>query len=105
MTQQELKHIIKTGEGISTEFIDGDIFSTIIYLNEDTFAREKTREKTREKILRLMHENSQITIKELADIIGISVKGIEYHIGKLKRENYLVRVGGDKGGKWKIIKH
>jgi len=101
MTQQELKHIIKTGEGISTEFIDGDIFSTIIYLDENSL----TREKTREKILRLMHENSQITIKELADIIGISVKGIEYHIGKLKRENYLVRVGGDKGGKWKIIKH
>ena len=101
MAQQELIHIIKTGEGISTEFIDGDIFSTIIYLDENSL----TREKTREKILRLMHGNSQITIKELADIIGISVKGIEYHIGKLKRENYLVRVGGDKGGKWKIIKH
>ena len=117
MTPKELINIIQAGEGLTTEFktgsqklpktlfefIDGDIFSTVIYLNGDTTSIKKTREKTREKIIRLMQDNSTVTINELADLTGISVKGIEYHISKLKKENYLVREGGDKGGRWKIV--
>jgi len=65
--------------------------------------REETREKTREEIIRLVKSNPKITTAELALIIGITNKGIEYHIKKLKEEGILVRVGSTKGGHWKII--
>lgn len=47
--------------------------------------RGKTREKTREIILRLMKENPEITVEQLAESIGIIVKGIEWQIKKLKK--------------------
>ena len=47
--------------------------------------REKTRGKTGEKILDLIAANPAITTEELADQIGISRKGIEWQISKLKR--------------------
>ena len=60
--------------------------------------REKTREKAREKIIRSIVENPGITTKELAEITGLTVKGIEWNIKKLKDEKILKRVGPDKGG-------
>lgn len=71
------------------------------YTTKDKF-REKTREKTREKILRLISENKEITIQELSKEIGITEKGIEYQLKKLRKENVLKRIGPDKGGYWEI---
>ena len=64
--------------------------------------REKTREKTREKILALIKKNPQITTKEIADRIGLSAKGVEWNLKKLKDENILRRVGGRKEGRWRL---
>lgn len=60
----------------------------------------KTREKTREKILELISSNPQITQNELADNLGITAKGVEWQLKKLKDEGVLKRVGGAKGGHW-----
>ncbi len=65
--------------------------------------REKTREKTREIILALIKENPTITTKVMAERIGITDKGIEWQLRKLKEENILKRVGPAKGGHWEII--
>ena len=64
--------------------------------------REKVREKTREKILRLVKENPLITTSEIAGEIGVTSKGIEWNIGKLKKEGLIKRVGPDKGGHWEV---
>ena len=64
----------------------------------------KTREKTREKILNAIRENVSITTKELSVVTGLSVKGVEWQIAKLKSDGKLKRVGPDKGGHWEIIK-
>ncbi len=64
---------------------------------------QKGSEKSSEKILRLIQQNSQVTIKELAEQIGISTRAIEKNIAKLKSENRIERIGGDKGGHWKVI--
>jgi len=37
---------------------------------------EKVREKTREKILRLFRENPLITTSEIAEKIGVTLKGV-----------------------------
>ena len=59
---------------------------------------EKSSQKTREKIIILIKENSSITLQELSDILGISVKGIEWQITKLKKLGIIKRIGPDKGG-------
>lgn len=70
-----------------------------------TFRRIKTDEtveKTREKIVQLISENPTITIEEMAVIIDITSKGVEYNIDKLKKEGILKRVGPAKGGHWVV---
>ena len=66
--------------------------------------REKTMEKTREKIMRMIKGNPQITVSELANEIGLTVKGLEWNITKLKSEGRIRRIGPDKGGYWQVIK-
>ncbi len=39
---------------------------------------------------------------ELAVETGLTPKGVEYHLTKLKRDNLLSRVGGRKEGKWVV---
>jgi ATP-dependent DNA helicase RecG len=65
--------------------------------------REKTRKKTREKVLAIIAELPTITTAELAERIGITAKGIEWQLGKLKADGRVRRVGPDKGGHWEII--
>ncbi len=65
--------------------------------------RDKTREKTREKILLLIADKRDITANELAIAIGITEKGIEYHLNQLKKKGIITRVGPDKGGYWEIV--
>lgn len=62
-----------------------------------------TTEKTTEKIVRLMKENPQITNKELADACGITEDGVYWNTKKLRKNNIIRRVGGDKGGHWKVL--
>lgn len=65
--------------------------------------REKAREKTREKIISLIKENPKITTQELAERTGLSPKGVEWNLKKLKDEYVLKRVGGRKEGHWEIL--
>ena len=65
--------------------------------------QEKTREKTREKILAQIAADPSITTAELANRVGITAKGIEWQIGKLKRMGVLERIGAAKGGHWKVV--
>lgn len=63
---------------------------------------EKVSEKMSEKILRLIRQNLQITIAELALEIGVSTRTIERHLKKLQDENRLERLGSARGGTWHV---
>ena len=65
--------------------------------------RGKTREKTREKIVRLIQEDPTITTDQLAESLEVSVKGVEWQLNSLKRDNVIKRVGPDKGGHWEVL--
>jgi len=56
--------------------------------------------KSSDKIIK---DNPNITTTEMANTIGISEKGVEYQLNKLKRENLIKREGSKKSGKWIII--
>ena len=64
---------------------------------------EKTVIKTVVKILQLVRENPKITIKQLAEETGLSRRGIEWNLDKLKKENKIKRIGPAKGGRWEIV--
>lgn len=59
--------------------------------------------KTREKIIHLIQETPKITMKEMAEQTGLSIKGVEWNIRKLKEEGVLRRVGPAKGGYWEVV--
>ena len=69
-----------------------------------TFKRPKTVEKTMEKNLSASKATPYITINELAEILGISQKGVEWQISKLKKEGRIKRIGPDKGGHCEVMK-
>ena len=64
---------------------------------------QKSREKSREKILRIITKNQNVTIAELSEEMGVSIKAVEKHIKNLKNEKILRRVGPDKGGHWEVV--
>ncbi len=89
-------------------FIEGDIFKAIIPLEksakkEHPKQKNKQKNKTTVKIMVLIHNNTSITIKELAAKIGITEKGIQWQLSKLKNENKIKRIGPDKTGFWKLL--
>ena len=59
------------------------------------------REKS---ILKLMNENPKVTQLEMAQQIGISSQNVRKYIVKLKEKGWLLRIGPDKGGYWKVLK-
>ena len=64
---------------------------------------QKNRVKTRDAMLRLIKENPSITRKELANLLNLTVKGIEWNIKQLKDAGILQRIEPDKGGHWEVV--
>jgi Fic family protein len=63
----------------------------------------KSGQKKWSEVLELIKENPKITRTELSNKLGINPSAIQRHIQKLKTEGIIERIGGDKGGCWKII--
>jgi len=59
--------------------------------------------KSRDNIIRLIRQNPNITMSEIASSVGISAKAVEKQIARLKKDGVLVRIGPDKGGSWEIV--
>jgi predicted HTH transcriptional regulator len=64
---------------------------------------EKAREKTRDKILGLIRVDPGISMESMAISLGLTRKGVEWQVRKLKQSGILRRVGPDKGGHWEIL--
>ena len=59
--------------------------------------------KRLEKILKLIQEDKNITIEQLASLCEVSSKTIKRDISKLKNDGRLQRVGSLKSGYWEIV--
>ena len=60
-------------------------------------------EKTVEKILVAIAENPKVSQKQLSELLGISRRGIEWNMKKLRNEGIIRRIGPDRGGFWQVI--
>lgn len=110
---RNLYKYVKIYSGAEPVFDEGDVFKLTIPLNEDHLpetvdeggekSREKGGEKSREKIIAALKRSPKITMSELAESIGLSVKGIEKNIKTLREHGIIRRIGPDKGGYWEVI--
>ena len=111
-----------SGKNVHPEFIDGDMFKIIVPFGDSVQTEKKNLdEKTNtginfdcgencgenisaeEKILEAIRENPKITQKQLAAVSGLSLRGVEWNMAKLKNEGKIKRLGSDKKGTWEIV--
>jgi len=76
-------------------------FFRIIFKRSDII--QKTVEKTVEKIIGLIKENPMIIQEEISEKTGLTRRGVEWNLKKLKDKGILKRIGSKKGGYWKVI--
>ncbi len=82
------------------EFKTEGIFTVLFYRNTKEYSVEET---TKEKIIKLIKDKPSVTRKAIADSLGITPKGVDYHLTKMQNEGRLIREGSRKTGKWKLI--
>jgi Fic family protein len=97
--ENKLTALIQLAKGEISEFIEAK--------DDEKSGQKKVVRKSGQKkwseVLRLIKENPKITRGELSDKLKINPSAIQRHIQKLKTEGAIERIGGDKGGYWKII--
>ena len=89
--------------GNSTIFITFMLKCILDSLQEIEESNQKSNQKSKQKLLDAVSKNPNITIRELQDFLGMSESGVKKIIRKYREAGMLVRVGGAKGGHWKII--
>ena len=65
-------------------------------------SRGISRGKSRGKILELIRNDSRISVPEIAEIVELSIKGVEKNIRQLKHEGVISRTSETKSGEWVI---
>ena len=60
--------------------------------------------KTSVKIKEMMQSNPKVSLREIAEAIGISTRAIEKAVNKLTEEGEIDRKGPKKGGEWIVLK-
>jgi predicted HTH transcriptional regulator len=76
---------------------------TSVKTSETSEKTKKASEKTSGKILELLTFEPYMTIAEMAGKIGISSRSVERNLANLQQAGLLKRIGGDKGGHWKVL--
>ena len=64
---------------------------------------EKSSEKSSEKLLALIADNPDITIKQMANALGLSTRAVEKQLSNLQKAQRLAREGADRGGRWRVL--
>lgn len=66
--------------------------------------RKKSGDRTREKILQALRGNPGLSSVQLGAMLGLTSKGIEWQLNRLRSDGSVVRVGPDRGGVWEVVK-
>ena len=89
--------------GESTPFIEFMLEVILETIKSSVKSSEYSSVKTDIKILTYLKKNPNSTIKELAQLLGISSRGVEKQIATLKKEERLRRVGSTRKGHWEVL--
>ena len=102
-----IREITKVYDHNIFEFTDNTLYVQLPFDKEVIESKGKSRGigrgKSRGIILELMKNDSKISVPEMAEIVGLSIKGVEKNIRQLKQEGIIVRTTDTKSGEW-IVK-
>lgn len=73
-------------------------------IGDNPITRKHGLNFTREKIISEMRHNPNITKAELVVLLGISNTAVDNNIRYLRENGYIIRVGENKNGYWKVLK-
>ena len=65
---------------------------------------QETSTNTRERILALLSAEPGITRRRLAERVGITPDGVEYHLRRLRAAGVVRHVGATKAGRWEVTR-
>ena len=91
---------------------DGCLFTVTVHRKAETISGKmdvlavslgKTSGKTSGKIMAALKQDGNLTIPELASLIGVTERSIERNIKKLQEQGRLHRIGPPKGGHWEVL--
>lgn len=79
-----------------------DIDNFVESVGEELPVYQIVTKSTGERIMELLRNNPGHTTKTLAGVIGISAKGVEKQLAKLRVQGKIERIGPARGGVWKV---
>ena len=94
--EKKLETLIRFVKGEISDFIEAEDTT----INTDTDVSVNVSVKS--KIIEILTQKPDITIKEMARILSVTERTIYRNIDNLKTENLIERVGSDKTGYWKV---
>jgi Fic family protein len=97
--ENKLTALIQLAKGEISEFIE----ATDVEKKWSEKVVRKSGQKKWSEVLELIKENPKITRSELSKTLGINPSAVQRHIQKLKTEQLIKRIGGDKGGYWQYL--
>lgn len=98
-----IKDAMKDAELPKPEFKTEGIFTVVFKRIVIEKSIEDSAEKTtREKIIELIKDNPSSTRESIAVSLGITSKGVDYHLTNMQNEGILKREGSRKTGTWKL---
>ena len=88
--------------GVNEEFLKEGFNSS----NDEKTTMKTTTKTTmkQEEIIKIIGENPQISAKEMAEKLNLTVDGVRYHLTKMKKAGLIRYEGSTKLGKWIITK-
>jgi ATP-dependent DNA helicase RecG len=85
------------------EFTDNTVYIQLPFDKNVLESKDESKGISRGKILELIRDNTKISVPEIAEIVGLSIKGVEKNIKILKREGVISRTSDTKSGDWIIL--
>ena len=64
---------------------------------------DKSVDKTSEDVFNILKTNPRITLDQVAKAIGLSVRGVEQAVKRLRIAKRIKKVGGKKLGHWEVL--
>ena len=61
-------------------------------------------DRTCDQVLNILKTNPRATLDQVANVVGLSVRGIEQAIKRLKKAKRIRKVGGKRFGHWEVVK-
>ena len=64
---------------------------------------DKSVDRTCDHVLNILKTNPRATLDQVANVVGLSVRGVEQAIKRLKKAKRIRKVGGKRFGHWEMI--